>query len=66
MSGHDPFEARASLDTALGKRTVYRLDALRSMGDIDSLPYSIKVLLEAVLRRHDGKVFTDRDVQALA
>ena len=66
MSGHDPFEARASLDTALGSRTVYRLDALRSMGDIDGLPYSIKVLLEAVLRRHDGRIVTDRDVQALA
>jgi len=66
MSDHDPFEARTRVETALGERTVYRLDALRSMGDIDSIPYSIKVLLEAVLRKHDGRVVTDEDVRALA
>ncbi len=66
MSDHDPFEARTRVKTALGERTVHRLDALRSMGDIDSIPYSIKVLLEAVLRKHDGRVVTDEDVAALA
>ena len=66
MSDHDPFEARTRVETALGERTVHRLDALRSMGDIDSIPYSIKVLLEAVLRKHDGRVVTDEDVAALA
>ena len=66
MSPHDPFEARATIDTSLGERTVYRLDALKSIGDIDSLPYTIKVLLESVLRNHDGRVVTDDDVQALA
>ncbi len=63
---HDPFSARATIDTALGERTVYRLDALKHMGDIDALPYSIKVLLESVLRNHDGRVVRDEDVQALA
>ncbi|HSF86902.1 MAG TPA: aconitate hydratase AcnA [Acidimicrobiia bacterium] len=67
MSGvHDPFEARATIETPLGERVVYRLDALRHLGDIDSLPYTIKVLLESVLRNHDGHVVTDDDVQALA
>jgi aconitate hydratase len=66
MSSHHPFAARATIDTPLGSRTVYRLDALRDMGDIDSLPYSIKVLLEAALREHDGSTVTDEDVRALA
>ena len=66
MTDNDPFEARTTINTPLGERTVYRLDALRSIGDIDSLPYSIKVLLEAVLRRHDGSIVTDEDVRALA
>jgi aconitate hydratase len=67
MSGvHDPFEARTTMDTPLGRRTVYRLDALRHLGDIDSLPYTIKVLLESVLRNHDGTTVTDDDVTALS
>jgi aconitate hydratase len=66
MITHDPFAAREAHGTPLGPRTVYRLDALRDMGDIDSLPYSIKVLLEAALRGHDGTTVTDEDVRALA
>jgi len=66
MSSHDPFGAKATIDTPVGFRTVYRLDALKDMGDIDSLPYSIKVLLEAALREHDGETVTDEDVRALA
>ena len=67
MSGvHDPFEARTTIDTPLGQRTVYRLDALKDLGDIDALPYTIKVLLESVLRNHEGTVVTDDDVTALA
>ena len=66
MPGHDPFAARSVVATPLGERTVYRIDALKAIGDIDSLPYSIKVLLEAVLRHHDGRIVTDRDVTALA
>ena len=66
MPGPDPFEARTKIDTPLGSRIVHRLDALRLIGDIDSLPYSIKVLLEAVLRSHDGETVTDEDVRALA
>ena len=62
---HDPFEARRVTETPLGERVVYRLDALKSMGDIEALPYTIKVLLESVLRNHDGHTVTDEDVQAL-
>ena len=62
----DPFNARATLSTPLGERAIYRLDALKSIGDVDSLPYSIKVLLEAALRNHDGHAVTDEDIRAIA
>ncbi len=66
MATTDPFQAKAVLTTASGDRTVYRLDALKHLGDIDSLPYTIKVLLESALRNHDGETITDEDVHALA
>ncbi len=66
MPTNDPFKARATLDTALGQRTIYQLDALRGVGDIQRLPFSIRVLLEAVLRNQDGYVYTEDHVKALA
>jgi len=63
---HDPFSARRVIETPLGERVVYRIDALVDIGDIDSLPYSIKVLLESVLRNRDGTVVRDDDVAAVA
>ena len=63
---HDPSHSRSSLETPLGTRTVYRLDAVGDLADLDRLPYSIKVLLEAALRHHDGKASTASDVAALA
>jgi aconitate hydratase len=61
----DPFSAIAQIDTPLGQRTVYRLDALRALGPVDALPYSIKVLLEACLRNVDDFVVTQDHVKAL-
>jgi aconitate hydratase len=63
---HDPFSARSVIQTPLGERVIYRIDALRDMGDVDSLPYSIKVLLESALRNHDGRIVRDEDVQVAA
>jgi aconitate hydratase len=63
---HDPFRARDTIQTPLGERVVYRLDALRELGDVDHLPVSIKVLLESALRNHDGRVVTDDDVRSVA
>jgi aconitate hydratase len=62
----DQFGARATIDTPLGTRDFYRLDALQSIADLESMPYSIKVLLEAVLRTHDGLVVRDSDIEAVA
>ncbi|MEX2322482.1 MAG: aconitate hydratase AcnA [Acidimicrobiia bacterium] len=64
--GHDPFGVRTTLSTPLGEREIWRLDALADRTDLDTLPYSIKVLLEAVLRTHDGLTVRDDDVQAVA
>lgn len=46
----------------------YRLKALQDAGiaDVSCLPYSIKVLLESVLRQHDGYVIKDEHVENLA
>ena len=66
MPAHDPFKARDTLDTPLGQRVVYKLDACRGIGEIQTLPYSIRVLLEACLRNHDGFVIDDDHVKALA
>ena len=58
--------ARASLDTPLGERTIYRLDALAELGELDALPYTIKLLLEACLRNFDGTVVTREHLTTLA
>ncbi len=60
---NDPFRARAVLETPLGAREIARLDALDG---VESLPYSIKVLLEAALRNVDGVAVTEDDVRQIA
>ncbi len=44
----------------------YRLDKLAHLGNIDRLPFSIKVLLEALLRTCDGYEVMPEDVEKLA
>ena len=56
-------DARAEIDTPLGKKTIYRLD---KTGNVQNLPYTIKVLLESVLRNLDGVAYTAEHVKALA
>ena len=60
--------ARAKFDTGNGNAYIYRLDKLdkEGWGNISRLPFSIKVLLEAVLREVDGYVVTEDNVQKLA
>ncbi|MBX3473134.1 MAG: aconitate hydratase AcnA [Planctomycetes bacterium] len=55
-------KARTELNTALGKKTIYKLDAA---GAVTHLPYTIKVLLESVLRNVDGLAYTEDHVKAL-
>ena len=64
----DPFNARATLKTQHGEYTYYDLNALKrqGVGHVDRLPFSIKVLLEAMLRNVDGFIVTADDVAGLA
>jgi aconitate hydratase len=64
----DPFEARDTFDTGHGQAGIYRLARLEALGltKVAALPYSIRVLLEAVLRTCDGYVVSQDDVKQLA
>ena len=64
----DPFGAASSLATPGGSLRYFRLHRLAELGIADptTLPYSIRVLLENVLRHCDGYVVTAREVEALA
>jgi aconitate hydratase len=63
-----PFGARATLDLGGKPATVFRLDALAKQGvaDLDRLPFSIRVLLENVLRHAGNGVVTEDDVRWVA
>lgn len=61
----DAFGARAML----GDYAMYRLDKLAQLGlapNLDRLPFSIKILLEAVLRNLDNYIVSEQDVKNLA
>ena len=64
----DAFGARAVLETGAGRAVIYRLDSLEKagLGSIRRLPFSIKLLLESLLRNCDGALVTEQDVAALA
>lgn len=64
----DPFAARATLSVGPRNYTYYRLQALDDKGvaNTSRLPFSIKILVEAVLRQYDGRVITEEHVSALA
>lgn len=64
----DPFGARDTFQTSSGPMGICRLSALQRAGltRIDDLPYSIRVLLESVLRNCDGFAVREEDVCNLA
>ncbi|HVX31652.1 MAG TPA: aconitate hydratase [Solirubrobacterales bacterium] len=62
----DSFGARATLAVGGREYEIFRLDALQDRFDVARLPYSIKVLLENVLRLEDGVSVTKEDVEAIA
>jgi aconitate hydratase len=64
---HDPFGSRQTLSTSTGQWVYFSLEALERRGlSFGRLPFSIKVLLEALLRQVDGREITEADVEALA
>ncbi len=64
----DPFKAKSTFNTGSGTAAIYRLSKLEELGlgKISALPFSIRVLLEAVLRNCDGYEVTEADVKNLA
>ncbi len=64
----DLFGARAAFDTGSGSAFMYRLYRVQEEGiaDIDRLPFSIRILLESLLRNCDNRLITEEDVVALA
>ena len=64
----DSFESRATLQIGSRQVDVFRLDAVKraGLGDPARLPYSIRVLLENLLRHEDGTTVTKEDIAAVA
>src|SRR3954470_24882948 len=60
------FGARGELEVGARAYEIYRLDALQSKYDVARLPFSLKVLLENLLRNEDGVGVRKEDVEALA
>ncbi|WP_342541340.1 aconitate hydratase AcnA [Heyndrickxia sp. FSL K6-6286] len=68
MAKNDVFNARTSFELEGKRYHFYRLAALEEAGlaKISRLPYSVKVLLESVLRQLDGRVITKEHVENLS
>ncbi|MBA2429536.1 MAG: aconitate hydratase, partial [Thermoleophilaceae bacterium] len=66
MSHPDSFSARSRLDVTGRDLELFRLDALQARYDVARLPYSLKVLLENLLRHEDGESVTAEDVEKVA
>jgi aconitate hydratase len=67
MLSVDSFGARGPLEVQGKTYEIYRLSALTEDGfDVASLPYSLKILLENLLRTEDGTDITADDIRALA
>ena len=63
---HNPFNSKKTLSTKAGEFVYYDLGELSKLGDVSRLPFSIRVLLESMLRNVDGFIVTQDDVSGLA
>ena len=67
MASQDSFGAQDTLRVGDQSYRIYRLDAVTGDGlDVASLPFSLKVLLENLLRTEDGADITADDIRAIA
>jgi aconitate hydratase len=63
----DSFGSRATLAVGGTSYTIFRLDALKRAGyAVERLPYSMRILLENLLRHEDGVTVTKDDIAAVA
>ncbi|TML48731.1 MAG: aconitate hydratase [Actinobacteria bacterium] len=66
MAHPNSFGARSRLTVDGREFEIFRLDALQQRFDILRLPYTLRILLENVLRHEDGVAVTEEDVEAVA
>src|SRR5262245_19497403 len=68
MSSIDSFGSKAQITVGSKTVEIYRLDALiaAGVGDVATLPYSLRILLENLLRHEDGRTVTKDDIAAVA
>jgi aconitate hydratase len=67
MATVDSFNAKDTLEVGGASFEFYRLDKVTGDGlDVGTLPFSLKVLLECLLRTEDGADITKDDIEALA
>jgi len=68
MTHPDSFGSRSTLEVGDRQYTIFRLDSLEllSGGNAARLPFSLKILLENLLRNEDGKFVTRSDIESLA
>jgi aconitate hydratase len=65
-TGQDSLRTRSTLDVGGKSYAYYSLPkAADALGDVSRLPFSMKVLLENLLRFEDGKTVTREDLQAM-
>ena len=62
----DSFSSRSTLDAGGESFALWRLDALEESHRVSRLPFSLKILLENLLRNEDGRNVTKAHVEALA
>src|SRR5579863_6002661 len=60
------FDARATLDVGGRSYEIFRIDSLQAKYDVARLPFSLKILLENLLRNEDGESIRALDIEALA
>ncbi len=67
-STRNPLGTRTTLETNEGSAHVFSLDALEKagLGNVSKMPFSIKILLESVVRNCDGTIITEDDIKTLA
>ncbi len=66
MPTNNSFDAKATLQTGGREYEIFRLDALQAKYDVARLPFSLKVLLENLLRNEDGEAVTKEQIELLA
>ncbi len=66
-TGHDSLKTRSTLQVGAKSYAYYSLPkASETLGDVSRLPFSMKVLLENLLRFEDGETVTTKDLESMA